>query len=152
MFFLFSGHIGRTFEVQKDGTEKLDPFAVRAEKVPGESNNFFNPNNKQFKDSKWCFDTPGTVNHDQVIRFQYFLLISSFYIVFFFFLKQILSLLTLEELMLTVPNKLVQPRTILFRPGTSYFLGGLARIDYLQGPHPLLYYSFVYFFRRFCEN
>jgi len=123
------GHIGRTFEVQKDGTEKLDPFAVRAEKVPGESNNFFNPNNKQFKDSKWCFDTPGTVNHDQI-----------------------LSLLTLEELMLTVPNKLVQPRTILFRPGTSYFLGGLARIDYLQGPHPLLYYSFVYFFRRFCEN
>ena len=66
------------------------------------------------------------------------------------FLFQILTLLTLEELVLTMSNKLIQPRTLLFRPGTSYFLGGLARIDYLQGPHPLLYYStyiYIYIYR-----
>lgn len=113
------GHIGQTFGVNKDGMEKADPFAIRADKVPTD-NDAFNPNNKQFKDSKWCFDTPGTVNHDQI-----------------------LTLLTLEELVLTMSNKLIQPRTLLFRPGTSYFLGGLARIDYLQGPHPLLLTTFA---------
>ena len=48
--------------------EKADPFSVRADKIPTDSN-AFNPNNKQFKDSKWFFDTPGTVNHDQVFIF-----------------------------------------------------------------------------------
>ena len=45
--------------------EKADPFSLRADKIPTDVN-AFNPNNKQFKDSKWCFDTPGTINHDQV--------------------------------------------------------------------------------------
>ena len=53
-------------------------------------------------------------------------------------LYQILTLLTLEELMLTLPKKLIRPRTVLIKPGMTYFLAGLGRIDYVDGPHSLL--------------
>jgi hypothetical protein len=56
----------------------------------------------------------------------------------FFLLDQILTLLTLEELMCTLPKKLIKPRTVLIKPGMTYFLAGLGRIDYVNGPHSLL--------------
>ncbi len=43
-----------------------DPFSIKADKIPGEVENAFNPNHKNFSESKWCYDTPGTVNPEQV--------------------------------------------------------------------------------------
>ncbi|XP_057375659.1 nitric oxide-associated protein 1-like [Daphnia carinata] len=116
-FATLIGHIGRTFTVKaKEEMESTDPFSMRADKIPSEEDQKnFNPNHKDFAASKWCYDTPGTISP-----------------------SQILTLLTLEELMLTLPKKLIKPRTVLLKPGMTYFLAGLGRIDYLDGPHSLL--------------
>lgn len=59
------GHIGRTFE-SKEG-ESPDQFSMT-------HNSGFNPKiltvnekGKEFKESKWCYDTPGVVQPDQVV-------------------------------------------------------------------------------------
>ncbi|KAI9554132.1 hypothetical protein GHT06_019404 [Daphnia sinensis] len=116
-FATLIGHIGRTFTVKpKEEMESTDPFSVRADKTPSEDDQkSFNPKHKDFAASKWCYDTPGTISP-----------------------SQILTLLTLEELMLTLPKKLIKARTVLLKPGMTYFLAGLGRIDYLEGPHSLL--------------
>lgn len=46
---------------------------------------------------------------------------------------QLLNLLTTEELLLTIPKKLLRPHTFCLQPGSTIFIGGLARLDYLQG-------------------
>lgn len=67
-FAIIIGYIGRTFFIKKEGRiESSDPFAVRANKASGEDANYFNPEHEDFVASKWCLDTPGTVNQDQVI-------------------------------------------------------------------------------------
>lgn len=48
------------------------------------------------------------------------------------------DLLTMEELVLAAPDRLIRPRTVLMRPGWTFFLAGLARIDYVDGPHPIM--------------
>jgi nitric oxide-associated protein 1 len=95
--------------------EVRDPFSIRSDTIPGEDEKYFNPNNEIFVKSKWCYDTPGTISQDQI-----------------------LTLLTLEELTKMNSNQVIRPRTILVKPGSSYFLAGLARIDYLEGPHSIL--------------
>lgn len=67
-------------------------------------------NSKELRTSKWCYDTPGVVQPDQV-----------------------LNLLTTEELLLTIPKAMITPRTFLMKPGFTLFLAGLGRIDYLSG-------------------
>lgn len=65
--YFFLGHIGRTFDLKKSESEDVqDPFSIKADKVPGEEENIFNPNHKYYRESKWCYDTPGTVNPEQV--------------------------------------------------------------------------------------
>ncbi|PIO72962.1 hypothetical protein TELCIR_05084 [Teladorsagia circumcincta] len=57
----------------------------------------------------WCYDTPGTVNDQQV-----------------------LNLFTLDELIHVLPRRLLQPRTALVPAGYSLLIGGVARIDVLE--------------------
>lgn len=64
----------------------------------------------EYAKSRWCFDTPGVV-HDE----------------------SILSLLTTEELLLTMPKRMILPRTFVLKPGMSLFLAGVGRLDYLYG-------------------
>lgn len=52
--------------ISEEEMEKADPFSISARKIPGISNAVFNPNSKNFAMSKWCYDTPGTVNPQQV--------------------------------------------------------------------------------------
>lgn len=66
---------------------------------------------------KHCHDTPGTVSEDQII-----------------------NLLTAEEIGRVLPQKPLQPRTLLLRQGHSILLGGLARLDLLKAKsdiHPV---------------
>lgn len=45
---------------------------------------------------------------------------------------QILDLLNEKEVRLVVPAQAIVPRTFVVKPGMSLFVGGLARIDFLQ--------------------
>lgn len=58
------GHIGRSFEKEKP--ERLDP--VSQSHTGGFSDKIFTLNEKsqQYLLSKWCFDTPGVIQRDQV--------------------------------------------------------------------------------------
>lgn len=63
--------------------------------------------------SKWCFDTPGVVQPDQI-----------------------LNILTVDELMYVIPKQLIRPATFVIKPGMTMFIAGLARIDYV-GDKPI---------------
>ncbi|CAI2329324.1 unnamed protein product [Caenorhabditis sp. 36 PRJEB53466] len=65
-----------------------------------------------FAKGKWCFDTPGTVNENQV-----------------------LSLFTLDELVNVTPRRVLKPRTALVKPGESLLIGGVARLDIIDSQH-----------------
>lgn len=103
------GHIGRTYEQQKPSR---DPFAFSQKNVT--PTDFIIPvvNEKveKYRDSRWCYDTPGVVQPEQV-----------------------LNLLTTEELLKVIPKKMIVPRTFLFKRDHSLFLGGLGRVDYIEG-------------------
>lgn len=66
-------------------------------------------NDPQFVDSKWMYDTPGVVHPDQSI-----------------------NLLTTEELMLTLSNTVLKPRTFSLRNRQTLFVGGIGRIDCMR--------------------
>ncbi|XP_064630027.1 nitric oxide-associated protein 1-like [Lineus longissimus] len=64
-----------------------------------------------YETSKWCFDTPGVIQPNQVINY-----------------------LTQRELSnLILSKSLLIPRTFILHPGKTLFVGGLGRIDYLEG-------------------
>lgn len=109
-----SGHIGRTLEKKEDMLEKEDPFSTNMRKLPTEEPKpimGINPSHEQYSLSKWCYDTPGTVQPEQLI-----------------------NLLTHDELMKVLPRQLLRPRTFCLQPGHSIFLAGLARLDLLYSP------------------
>lgn len=99
------GHIGRTFSDPKDYTEDYIDKAIKRKQMA------LNENDKLFASSKWFYDTPGVIHPDQV-----------------------LSLLTTEELLITVPKELIRPQTYYLNPGSTIFIGGLARLDFLDCP------------------
>lgn len=101
------GHIGRTFF---DPRQFQDVFHNPTEK---QKFMVLDEKDELFVNSKWLYDTPGVVHPDQV-----------------------LSLLSTEELLVTIPKKLIRPQTYYLRQGNSFFIGGLARIDFLECPEP----------------
>ncbi|XP_057663003.1 nitric oxide-associated protein 1 [Diorhabda carinulata] len=106
------GRIEHTFPKHNTGTEKLDGFSVNQNvQMKGITKLGINPNNPEFALGRWCYDTPGVVHPDQI-----------------------LDLLTLDELILTLPKELIKPETFCIKPGTSLYIAGLARLDYLDGP------------------
>ncbi|XP_062404795.1 nitric oxide-associated protein 1 [Sardina pilchardus] len=66
----------------------------------------------EIKDAHWFYDTPGIMKD-----------------------KDILSVLSEQEVKHVVPTEAITPRTFILPPAASLFLGGLARIDYLEGTH-----------------
>jgi len=48
--------------------------------------------------------------------------------------------LSQEELKMTIPKVQIKPSVLRLEPGNSFFIGGLARIDYISGP-PLIYFT-----------
>lgn len=63
--------------------------------------------------SKWCYDTPGVVQADQI-----------------------LNMLTVDELMYVIPRELIKPETFRLKPGMTLFIAGLARLDFKEGAQP----------------
>lgn len=70
----------------------------------------------EFVYGKWCYDTPGVMHPDQILH-----------------------LLTTEELLRTLPKELIRPETFCLKPGSSLFIAGLARLDYVKGPKSVRY-------------
>ncbi|XP_070769364.1 nitric oxide-associated protein 1 [Enoplosus armatus] len=113
------GRVGRTFrsdvrsrqEIEFDADslafeENEDREVTRT--APSRSTDEFTFN--ELKDAHWLFDTPGVMKE-----------------------RDILSLLTEQEVMSVVPTQAITPRTFVLKPSMSLFLGALARIDFLQG-------------------
>lgn len=107
------GHIGQTYLKTNDtGNEAKDSFSVKGHaNASGKFKMGINENDPEYVASRWCFDTPGVIQPDQIIH-----------------------LLTIEELMAVIPKEIIRPKSFCIKPGTSLFIAGLARLDYLEGP------------------
>ncbi|KAK8399302.1 hypothetical protein O3P69_003431 [Scylla paramamosain] len=105
-----TGHIGRTLEKKEKLVIKQDPFSTDMRKPPADTKSIWgiNPKHEQYALSKWCYDTPGTVQPEQMIH-----------------------LLTHKELMKVLPRHLLRPETFCLQSGYSLLLAGLARLDLL---------------------
>ncbi|XP_012252787.2 nitric oxide-associated protein 1 [Athalia rosae] len=104
------GHLDRTFSTQEPLDEESgDIFLAPKGKNPHKQTSI-DLNDPAYVNARWCYDTPGTVQPDQVLH-----------------------LLTTDELMLTLPKMMIIPRTFIIRPSQTLFLGGLGRLDYLDG-------------------
>ncbi|NXF92565.1 NOA1 protein, partial [Eubucco bourcierii] len=121
------GRVGRTFQRQKSSTVvEFDPdmlsYSVDEEprhspKKREESEEF---TYNEVKDARWCFDTPGIIKENCVVRF----------------ILQVLNLLTEKEVKLVLPTHAIIPRTFTLKPGMTLFLAALGRVDYLKGEKP----------------
>lgn len=101
------GHIGRTFSDDRDYHEEtVDKYEQRNLMVLDEKHELF-------AHSKWFYDTPGVIHPDQV-----------------------LSLLSTDELLLTIPKQLIKPQTYYLHKGQTFFIGGLGRIDLIDSTEP----------------
>lgn len=73
-----------------------------------------NETHPHYAQSKWCFDTPGVIQPDQI-----------------------LGILTTDELMYVLPRELITPETFILKPGMTLYIAGLARLDYTEGSRPV---------------
>ncbi|KAF0040249.1 hypothetical protein F2P81_008484 [Scophthalmus maximus] len=114
------GRVGRTFRVDvRSGPDEIqfDPDCLAfgehedgVAPVTGVSRTPEEFTYNELKDAQWLYDTPGIMKEDDI-----------------------LSLLNEREVMSVVPTQAIVPRTFVLKPGTSLFVGGVARIDFLQG-------------------
>ncbi|KAJ1346446.1 hypothetical protein KIN20_001225 [Parelaphostrongylus tenuis] len=99
------GTIQNTFKEKDEELQPVPVARILAEEEDRTSNRW-SLQDELFKKGMWCYDTPGTINDEQV-----------------------LSLFTLDELIHVLPRHLLQPRTALVPTGYSLLIGGVARID-----------------------
>uniref|UniRef100_A0A914H312 G domain-containing protein n=1 Tax=Globodera rostochiensis TaxID=31243 RepID=A0A914H312_GLORO len=92
------------FEGELDNIEDIEQIEGTVTKKLG-----MNLNDYNFQRGNWCFDTPGTVNNDQV-----------------------LDLFTLDELINVVPRAIIIPRVFSLQLNHSLLIGGVARLDLLE--------------------
>ncbi|RZB39413.1 nitric oxide-associated protein 1, partial [Asbolus verrucosus] len=115
------GHIDITRNPHEKVNELSDKFSIQGHSnASGKFKMGINENSMDFKYSKWCYDTPGVVQPDQLIH-----------------------LLTTEELLSTLPKQLILPRTFCLKPKSSLFIAGLARLDYVVGPGSIRFTVFA---------
>ncbi|KFD55163.1 hypothetical protein M513_04081 [Trichuris suis] len=110
-FSLLNGYLGMSYKQSELETE----MDANDQSTTDNSVGKWNPEDPDFKRGKWFYDTPGVISDNQVLQ-----------------------LLTLEELILTMPRSMLKPRNYLLKPGSSLLLAGLARIDKCEGNKPVL--------------
>uniref|UniRef100_A0A8D8Y9T3 Nitric oxide-associated protein 1 n=2 Tax=Cacopsylla melanoneura TaxID=428564 RepID=A0A8D8Y9T3_9HEMI len=108
------GHIGRSFTPEKPAKDENDLSVEKINHNRLVSRDFLDEKSNLFALGKWCYDTPGTVQPDQVIH-----------------------LLTTEELVLTLPKSVICPRVFNIRPGQTLFIAGLGRVDFVESTENL---------------
>ncbi|KAL3270347.1 hypothetical protein HHI36_009395 [Cryptolaemus montrouzieri] len=109
------GRIDRSVPTPEEDEGPADAFSISpSSSASGRFKLGVNEKDPVYALSRWCYDTPGVVQPDQIIH-----------------------LLTSEELYLTLPKSLIAPQCFWVRPGESLFIAGLARLDYLEGDEPI---------------
>ncbi|XP_017764432.1 PREDICTED: nitric oxide-associated protein 1 isoform X2 [Eufriesea mexicana] len=103
------GHVGTSFTGNALEDDCPDPFAERSSAFMSKKL-VLDESKPEYKQSRWCYDTPGTIQTDQI-----------------------LNLLTTDELLLTLPQQIITPRTFLLKPEQTVFVAGMGRLDYLEG-------------------
>ena len=105
--------VGQTFWYQADkDVSKLTTTAFEMNlQNPNKEKTKLDFDPREYKDSKWCHDTPGTISEDQVI-----------------------NLFTQEEILKILPNLPILPLTLSVPAGFTVFIGGVGRLDVLEGP------------------
>jgi hypothetical protein len=97
-----SDRIGISFRTEVPfKLESGHPFATKSQNPKP-----FNAEDKKYGNSFFFHDTPGSIYKEQV-----------------------LTLLTTEELLKTIPREMITPRTFTLQPFQTLFVGGLARLD-----------------------
>ncbi|XP_055522740.1 nitric oxide-associated protein 1 [Wyeomyia smithii] len=104
------GHIGCTFPNANETQEPKDRFSVSQRSSGAPPILTLNEKSDIYINSKWCYDTPGVVQPDQIT-----------------------NLLTTDELLQVLPKQMIRPRAYLLKTGMTLFLGGIGRLDYLDG-------------------
>lgn len=105
------GKIERTFTDIDPVDETKDNFAMQMRSHGGALKPVgLDMKDKRYALAKWCYDTPGVVQPEQIIHH-----------------------FTTDELMKVFPNVLIRSRTFSLSPGTSLYIAGIARIDYCEG-------------------
>ncbi|KAL3995614.1 50S ribosome-binding GTPase family protein [Acanthocheilonema viteae] len=112
-YAMLQSAIGNSF---KDREEELQPppfhsILTDSEAATEKPKRVFDPNSCIFAKGKWCFDTPGTVNSDQI-----------------------LDLFTLDELIAVLPRSMILPRTFIMHSEESLLIAGVAQIDVISLP------------------
>lgn len=108
---LFVEHVGKSFTRKSLKDARADPFSEVSHKAVSRKP-VLDESRPEYKQSRWCYDTPGTIQADQI-----------------------LNLLTTDELSLTLPQEIITPRTFMFRPKETVFVAGMGRLDYLEGEY-----------------
>ncbi|XP_017049552.1 nitric oxide-associated protein 1 [Drosophila ficusphila] len=98
-----AGSVGRTFDRRDDVN---DAFSMASGCRP---NTTLNERQKEYKEARWVYDTPGVMHPDQLT-----------------------PLLTTKELQRLQPSTMIRPRAFRLRPQMSILMGGLARLDLLD--------------------
>ncbi|CAL7952517.1 unnamed protein product [Xylocopa violacea] len=110
-FAMFEDHVGRTYTVNSVKNEESDPFSEKSHTVMLKKP-VLDESRPEFESSRWCYDTPGAMQADQI-----------------------LDLLTTDELSLTLPQHIISPRTFKLDPKQTMFVAGIGRLDYLEGEY-----------------
>lgn len=116
-YAVLQAHVDNSYKIRE---EELQPISILDIRRQEEGRDQFisekkkkakvwNPDDPVFAEGNWCYDTPGTVNNEQV-----------------------LNLFTLDELISVVPRKIVFPRTFLVHVGETLLVGGIAQITVLD--------------------
>lgn len=111
------GYIGRTFINENNHRDiSGDPFSYKMTggfTSPGQAMGI-EETSRAYLLSKWCYDTPGVVHPEQI-----------------------LSILTLDELKYVLPKSQLKPRTYYLQHGSTLFLAGLGRLDFIYSEMPV---------------
>ncbi|XP_076754281.1 nitric oxide-associated protein 1 [Xylocopa sonorina] len=110
-FATLEDHVGRTYSGNSLKDEESDPFSEKSHKFMLRKP-VLDESSPEYEHSRWCYDTPGTIQRDQI-----------------------LDLLTTDELLLTLPQQIISPRTFIMRPSETMFVAGMGRLDYLEGEY-----------------
>lgn len=133
LFLLFLGRIGTTFKLPPNMVRNkkiVDMFQMNRNEDFKAEEKLMGLNDQKYAKSSWCFDTPGVIQREQI-----------------------LSLLTTEELLLTIPNKIISPRSFVIHNNETLFLAGIGRIDFydLEGIVRFVFCFHVFLFDFSCD-
>ena len=70
-----------------------------------------NETTPEYANSRWCYNIPESIQPDQIFHF-----------------------LTTDELIKTLPSRIISPRIFCVWPGQTIFMAGLERLDIMNAP------------------